>query len=139
MVHVRYSSLLLFWTLQCVTGHFCNLYDVTSTPLISLVALTTSECGFNCGMTSGCMNFGLCHDSTADNCSFYKSVSKTNCGTSSSVVCILFIKVFILIDNNVITVYDFLYVISYIKYFKYKIKYFRYSKIHHGIADQYKK
>lgn len=93
LVRFGLTSLAVFGTLQLASGHLCNLYDVTSSHLTSLTTLTTSECGFNCGVTSGCMNFGVCHDSSSDNCTFYKTVSKTSCGPSSSVLCFLFTKV----------------------------------------------
>uniref|UniRef100_A0A8W8M9J1 Apple domain-containing protein n=2 Tax=Magallana TaxID=2171616 RepID=A0A8W8M9J1_MAGGI len=92
LVRFGLTSLAVFGTLQLASGHLCNLYDVTSSHLTSLTTLTTSECGFNCGVTSGCMNFGVCHDSSSDNCTFYKTVSKTSCGPSSSVLCFLFTK-----------------------------------------------
>lgn len=115
LVRFGLTSLAVFGTLQLGSGHLCNLYDVTSSHLTSLTTLTTSECGFNCGVTSGCMNFGVCHDSSSNNCTFYKTVSKTSCGPSSSVLCFLFTKVslkhcmFFVIFNMLLSALLFLY------------------------------
>ena len=96
MIEFGCSFLAVFGILQSVTGHNCNLYDVTKSPLTSFIVETSSECGFHCGMSSDCENFDLCLDASPSNCTFYKTVSKTNCGSSSSVMCILYNKVLFL-------------------------------------------
>ena len=96
MIESGCSFLAVFGILQSVTGHNCNLYDVTKSPLTSFFVETSSECGFHCGMSSDCENFDLCLDASPSNCTFYKTVSKTNCGSSSSVMCILYNKVLFL-------------------------------------------
>ena len=96
MIEFGCSFLAVFGILQSVTGHNCNLYDVTKSPLTSFIVETSLECGFHCGMSSDCENFDLCLDASPSNCTFYKTVSKTNCGSSSSVMCIIYNKVLFL-------------------------------------------
>ena len=59
-----------------MTGHCCNLFDVTRSPLTLFIAETRSECGFHCGMSSDCENFDLCLDASPSNGSFNKTIPK---------------------------------------------------------------
>lgn len=97
-----------------MSGYLCNFYDVISSYLILLMILMILECGFNCGVIFGCMNFGVCYDLFFDNCIFYKMVFKMSCGFLFFVFCFFFIKVslkyymFFVIFNMFLFVFLFL-------------------------------